>query len=141
MIDFKFNWDPRLELGIAHIDTQHQELFKIGRSIEQWLLIQCVGATSEDLLNILYELRDFVTYHFFTEEEYMRSIAYPDLEAHHKDHQSFKKYINKIDYEALCASPQKELIKLRDKLVDWIFNHQVQYDRQFAAFALLHKED
>ena len=43
MFDFNFNWDDSLTLGIEKLDMQHRELFKIGRDIEQLLLIQCIG--------------------------------------------------------------------------------------------------
>ena len=139
MVDFKFNWDPSLELDIPLIDTQHQQFFSIGRQIEQLLLIYCAGTTKEDLLNILYELRDFITYHFFTEEEYMASLAFPGLNAHREDHQNFKNYINKIDYDHLCASPQKALTEIKDELVKWVFGHVVHFDREFADFEKQHR--
>ena len=141
MIDFKFDWDPSLELGIPPIDTQHQQFFKIGRQIEQLLLIYCAGATKETLLNILYELRDFITYHFFTEEEYMLSLNYPDIEMHIKEHQTFQAYINHIDYDQLCASPQKALADIKDELVKWIFNHVVHCDRALGEFAKNHPNE
>lgn len=141
MVDFKFNWDPSLELDIPLIDTQHQQFFRIGREIEQLLLIYCAGTTKKDLLNILYELRDFVTYHFFTEEEYMSSLNYPDIDAHKKNHQLFKNYINKIDYDRLCTSPQKALTEIKDELAKWVFNHMVHFDRAFGEFEKKHRTE
>ncbi|MBQ6600414.1 MAG: hypothetical protein IIX36_02100, partial [Clostridia bacterium] len=43
--------------------------FKLGRHIEQLLLVYCAGITDTELLNLLYELRDYVTYHFYEEEK------------------------------------------------------------------------
>ena len=134
MFDFKFNWDPQLEIGINELDQQHQQLFKIGRCIEQHLIVHCAGATDEGLMAILYELRDYITYHFFTEEEYMEEIGYPDLETHKIQHKRFKDDINKIDYEQLCAEPQSSLINLRDYLVSWIFEHMVHEDQKIAQY-------
>lgn len=134
MFDFKFDWDSRLELDIPHIDSQHQQLFKIGRRIEQYLIFQCAGTTHEDLLHILYELRDYITYHFFTEEKYMIEIGFPDFNEHIKQHQEFKTYINTIDYEKLCSAPTESLHALKDYLVKWIFQHMVHEDQKIAEF-------
>lgn len=135
MVQFKFDWDSHLLLGIDDIDEQHKRLFKIGRDIEQYIMIHCIGVTDKQLLDILYELRDYVTYHFYTEEQYMASIDYPDL-AHHKElHDNFKKYINQIDYAKLCHSPKEELIVLKESLVTWIFEHMIHEDSRFATFA------
>ena len=58
MFDFKFNWDPQIETGIAEIDDQHKVLFRIGRDIEQLLQYRCIGVTEKQLLDIICELRD-----------------------------------------------------------------------------------
>ena len=60
MVNFKFNWDPMLELHIPRLDQQHKKFFEIGRDIEQLILIKCAGVTDKQLLNILYDLRDFI---------------------------------------------------------------------------------
>ena len=79
MMNFKFDWDPMLELHIPRIDQQHKKFFEIGRTIEQLLLIHCAGVTDKQLLNILYDLRDFITYHFYDEEAIMEQVQYPDI--------------------------------------------------------------
>lgn len=134
MFDFKFNWDDSLSLGIDKLDLQHRELFRIGRDIEQLLLIHCIGVTEQQLMTILYELRDFITYHFYEEEALMKKIHYPDIQKHIQEHKNFSKYINGIDYTALCASPYVGLKELRDHLVKWIFEHLVAEDQLLGNY-------
>ncbi|MBE6022315.1 MAG: hemerythrin [Cellulosilyticum sp.] len=134
MLSFKFDWDPLLELHIPILDEQHQHFFKLGRHIEQLLLTSCAGVTNQDLLNLLYELRDYVTYHFYEEERIMEELAFPELEAHKLEHQKFLTYINKIDYTKLCESPFSELCSLRDKMVSWTFTHIVQQDQKLTHY-------
>lgn len=134
MFDFNFNWDGRLALGIEQIDSQHQVFFQIGRHIEQLLLIQCIGVTEQELMNILYDLREYVTYHFYDEETFMKTIHYPHIMQHIAEHESFKNYINSIDYTALCASPYKELTHLRNAIVEWVFEHIVKQDKDIEAY-------
>lgn len=35
MFDFKFDWCKEMEIGVPIVDAQHQELFRIGRDLEQ----------------------------------------------------------------------------------------------------------
>lgn len=134
MLNFKFDWDSRLLLNIPHLDEHHQHFFKLGRYIEQLLLIQCAGVTDKDLFNLLYELREYVTYHFYEEEKIMEEIGFPELEAHKLEHQNFLQYINRIDYDKLCASPYNELLKIREDMVAWAFSHIVQQDQKLIPY-------
>ncbi|MBP3887996.1 MAG: hemerythrin domain-containing protein [Cellulosilyticum sp.] len=134
MLNFKFDWDPRLELNIPHLDEHHQHFFKLGRHIEQLLLIQCAGVTNKDLFNLLYELRDYVTYHFYEEEKIMEEINFPELHEHRLEHQKFLAYINRIDYDKLCANPYDELKKLKDDMTAWSFTHIVQQDQKLIPY-------
>lgn len=136
MQDFKFDWDPRLELGIFNIDEQHQYFFQLGRYIEQLLLRRCMGVSDQDLLNLLYELRDYITYHFYDEEKLMAQIHYPqkELQLHKKAHEGFTTYINGIDYTKLCQNPFEELTIIYDHLAHWVFNHMIQEDQKIAPY-------
>lgn len=134
MIDFKFDWDPILTLNIPQLDAHHQHFFKLGRDIEQFLLIQCVGVTNEDLLKLLYDLRDYITYHFYEEEKVMEEINFPELEEHKLQHQIFLHYINHIDYDKLCDNPYTELQNLKDYLVSWSFTHIIQQDQKLTHY-------
>ena len=64
MFDFKFDWSAEMELGIPILDEQHKEIFRIARNIEQLLIQNCENVKPRDLVNIVCELREFVSYHF-----------------------------------------------------------------------------
>ena len=57
MFDFKFDWASNMETGYSDIDTQHKQLFKIGRDLEQLIRIQCIGVTDKQPLDLLRLLR------------------------------------------------------------------------------------
>ena len=59
MFDFKFDWEKSIETGIEEIDTQHKQLFKIGRDMEQLRRMQCSVLTDKRLVVIVCDLRDF----------------------------------------------------------------------------------
>ena len=134
MLNFKFDWDPILLLDIPNLDNHHQHFFKLGRHIEQLLLIHCAGVTDKDLFNLLYELRDYVTYHFYEEEKVMEEINFPEIEEHKLQHQNFLNYINRIDYDKLCADPYNSLKQIREDMVTWSFTHIVQQDQKLIPY-------
>lgn len=132
MFDFKFDWNDELLLHIESVDTQHKEIFRIGREIEQLLTIRCIGVDTSNLLNIVCELREYVGYHFYEEERLMRKYGYSDMENHVKEHEAFRKKVMAIDCPKLAKNPYEELLKLKELIQDWIFEHMMHVDRKMS---------
>lgn len=132
MFDFNFDWSKDMETKIFEIDSQHKEFFRIGRDMEQLLLMKCANVTQKELLDIVCELREYVGYHFYQEEVWMREAAYSRTEEHVKKHNEFREVIMNIDCPALAANPYVELKKLRDIVVDWVFSHMLHDDMHMA---------
>lgn len=128
MFDFKFDWDPSLETGHTQIDAQHKELFSIGREIEQLLLTNCVGATDKYLLALLCKLRDYITYHFYFEEQLLKDIGNIDYASHVQAHQNFTSKINTIDCISLCKNPTQALSDIKNMIQQWVFDHVIHFD-------------
>lgn len=132
MFDFNFDWSKEMETEISKIDTQHKEFFRIGRDIEQLLLAKCTNVKEKELLDIVCDLREYVSYHFYAEESIMKEANYPKLDEHVKRHNEFKKTVMNIDCPALAADPYNELQKLRNLVVDWVFVHMLHDDMNMA---------
>ncbi|MGL4800376.1 MAG: bacteriohemerythrin [Cellulosilyticaceae bacterium] len=130
MFDFKFDWDPSISVGIEVIDEQHKELFRIARDLEQLILIECIGVNEEQLLAHLCELREYVTYHFYTEEKIIETYCSKEiLDEHKKLHGNFKTIINKIDCIALVNDPVTKIKQLKVFLQEWLFKHILVEDK------------
>ena len=132
MFDFKFDWNEDLLLNIDSVDSQHKELFRIGREIEQLIMTRCIGVDIKRLLKIVCELREYVSYHFYFEEELMRKANYSDIENHVKSHELLADKILKIDLPELGKNPFEELSKIKVLLQDWVFQHMIDEDRKMA---------
>ena len=132
MFDFNFDWSKDMETSISEIDSQHKEFFRIGRDMEQLLLMKCANVTEKELLDIVCDLREYVAYHFYEEEVIMKEAGYSKLEEHTKKHNEFKDFIMNIDCPALAANPYKELAKIRNVVVDWVFEHMLHDDMEMA---------
>lgn len=132
MFDFKFDWNNDFVTGVEAIDEQHKELLRIGRDIEQLLIIQCIGVEQESLLNIIRELREYVSYHFYEEEQIMLKYGYSKFEEHKKEHEKFNKLIQNIDIPKLGTNPYEVLKVVKSEIQDYIFAHMLITDKQMV---------
>ena len=78
-MDFKFDWSNKMEIGIRKIDEQHQVFFRIGRDVEQLLLHNGVNVEKKQVVDLICELREFTSYHFYFEESIMERYQYSNL--------------------------------------------------------------
>lgn len=132
MFDFKFDWQKNLETGNEDIDTQHKQLFRIGRDLEQLLRIQCIGVTDQQLLDIVCGLRDFTAYHFYIEEKMMNDCCYGKYSEHKKFHKRCSDFVMSIDVPKLKKDPQAGIRRIKDEVQDWIINHVLTDDMHMA---------
>lgn len=139
MFDLKLDWSKNFETGMEEIDTQHKELFRIGRDIEQLLRIQCIGVTDKQLLDIVCGIRDFTGYHFYAEESMMKEMNYPGREAHEAFHRACSNYIMKVDLPKLKENPVVELKKIHEEVKNWITFHVISEDLNMARAYVAYK--
>lgn len=58
----------------------------------------------------------------------MKKANYCALEEHKKHHKEFSNKIMNIDIPALAEQPYVELKKIKEMLIDWIFDHMMRED-------------
>ena len=104
MFDFKFDWCKEMECGVPAIDDQHQILFHIGREMEQLIMHGCQNATTKELLDIVCELREYTSYHFYTEEDLMLKYNYPETDQHKQSHAVFRASIIDVSVSSLTLA-------------------------------------
>lgn len=130
MFDFRFDWDDSIKTGHEEIDSHNRTLFRIGRDIEQLILTDCQAVGEKELLAKLCEIREYMTYHFYTEEQILAENGSAELEAHRAQHEAFKKFINAVDCTDLVEKPTAELKKIRTFLQEWVFSHILFEDKR-----------
>lgn len=121
-------WSEYLNIGIEIIDAQHMELLKIEYKIEQCLKTKCKMVDSIYLMNLIVELRNYVTYHFYEEEKLIAEINPSELNRHKEKHEEFIEVITSIDCSELLKYPEKVLTELKMAIQEWFFNHIVKED-------------
>lgn len=81
----KVHWENRYSVGIKRIDTQHHKLFDLVNKLYD---LEESPNIKEEIRDILYAFRDYTIVHFRDEEDYMKSIGYPELQEHHDIHEN-----------------------------------------------------
>lgn len=127
-----FQWDPKMETGVAAIDRQHKELV---RQVNELMTAMKEGRGRQMIGDVLAFLGKYAVEHFGTEEELMRKNGYPDYERHHAIHEAFKKDFGALA-EELDANPVNLslTLKVQNKVLDWLKSHILNIDSQVGSF-------
>ena len=124
-------WKSEYSIGIPEIDEEHK------------VLLECIARLDDakddqkqrDLAVyfVLSELDDYVRVRFTVEEVIMRLFDYPGRGAHIQTHRSFTEYVKSMQQSALRRDVRDEIAAF---LRDWLVNHIMTADKQYAVFLL-----
>ncbi|MEK7638420.1 MAG: bacteriohemerythrin [Patescibacteria group bacterium] len=118
----------RGELTIQEIDEQHHKFIDLIAKLETAVAENSV----KEHLNEVYDgLRDYVAYHFTTEEHHFDEFGcYPNAEAHKAAHRAFTEHITDIRYRFL-DNEEVLTVELAHAMYDWLVNHIKHMDREY----------
>lgn len=131
-MDFKFDWSKKMEVGIEEIDKQHQIFFRIGRDIEQLLLHKGVNVQKKQVIDLICELREFSSYHFYFEETLMEQYQCSSIEEHKKEHELLIQRLLKVNMRGKEKNVEKTVKELKEFMQDWLFAHLLVQDFSMA---------
>lgn len=121
-------WQDSYALGLEEIDDQHKMLFDIMNRLWSAILQKAEGQV---IAGILEDLERYTVLHFTEEETFMRSIAYPDFDAHIAYHRKFVRHL--LEEKAAAHAGQQVSLELIHFLRDWLVNHILVEDKRYAA--------
>lgn len=110
-------WDDAYSVGHGKIDEEHKRLFEIAKEIHG-----CEKSTTA-VMEIVKELVRYTKFHFRNEENYMRSIEFPNLEEHISIHRQIIDTLNDL-IDKIKKLPVEEIIK---NVSDFIYNSVLQH--------------
>ena len=121
-------WDDRYLVDVQIIDDQHMELIKRFNEL-------CSGCRKDGAAffsNNIYELVNYLKFHFSTEEKFLDKIRYPDIVAHTMQHRIFLvDIVERID----ALKPGKaDINSVINYFHDWIITHFSLIDRKYATY-------
>lgn len=136
--DDPFAFTDKYKTGVDMIDDEHRRLFEIIKDTNYVIHTEFVHDKYDEIMRLLGELKDYTEFHFHDEEEYMKSINYPELEAQKRAHSAFVERLVEIDLEELDEiddNQQEYLINLIDFLLGWLSNHILGADKKIGEYA------
>lgn len=125
-------WKDDYCTGIAPIDEQHKELFRIANRIYDLLKNDLIPDKYDSIIAIISELQNYTRYHFKTEEDYMQRINYRRFLSQKAAHNEFLAKMDAIDLGKIDNSQNQYLIEILDFVLDWLAGHIVKADKLIA---------
>jgi hemerythrin-like metal-binding protein len=129
-------WSPQLVIGNAKIDGEHKELIRIANAL---LRSMSEGRSKNDFSKILHELREYTVFHFNNEEEFMRSMNYPDIRKHMDEHTELKRKVKDFQRDIFLGQ-DVDFVRLREMLKGWLVGHILECDLKIKTFLLAQTE-
>ena len=126
-------WKEDYEIGVKHIDEQHEKLFEIADRAYRLLTNELITDKYDKIMEILEELKEYTVFHFKSEEEYMLSIGYKKFFSHKVEHENFIKEINNLDLNEVDLNQNESVKGILEFVVDWIDNHILNQDKLITA--------
>ncbi|MBQ6807044.1 MAG: bacteriohemerythrin [Lachnospiraceae bacterium] len=117
------------ETGIALVDEEHKELFRIIGEVHRVILDEFIPDKYDEIVHLLEELKNYTKFHFADEEKYMESIGYEGLTAQKRAHDAFVARLEEIDLEQVDEHQQETLEELMQFLTNWLVNHILHSDK------------
>jgi len=121
-------WGPRLETGLAIIDSQHKRLVDIINQLNDALE---AGRSDEMMGAIFDELVAYTETHFSIEEKLMASHDYEYIEEHRTEHRAFTNQI-RMDRDNFSVGVWKYEERLKDYLRGWLVSHIAASDQGYV---------
>lgn len=130
----KIEWDESVSVGNPRLDEHRKYFIHLLNKMEAH---QDDLVSSEAVSQIIYQMREFATYYFSLEEEYLQQADYEELESHKSQHRGFKEKTASfcVDIMNHKASAPKEIY---EHLLQWFVEHVLDLDQQIKPYLQSH---
>lgn len=122
-------WSDSFSLGIKAIDDQHKELIVMLNALSTAFADTGKTCPAQDLLD---RLKEYAEEHFHVEEGYMQAFAYPECEAHQREHREFLESVSRFEFG--CAEGSASQADVLTFLHRWLLGHIAGTDRKMGRF-------
>jgi hemerythrin len=125
-------WGEQYMLHIPYIDDQHKHLIDLTNELFRACL-ESEDAAKAQFARIIPETVDYVKVHFDAEEKLLRTVGYPDLEAHRRSHAGF---VQTVLAEVQSFHEGRKFVPnaFARFLRDWVLSHIALEDKRYARF-------
>jgi hemerythrin-like metal-binding protein len=130
-------WDNSYSVGNTTIDEQHKKLIKLINEFNESTNSQ---AENKSISKLLAGLKQYIVFHFKTEELYLRLCNYPDYEQHKKEHERFIKKVENIEHK-FASGTSTEMDEITNYFTNWITHHIKDSDVRYSSYIINIEQD
>jgi hemerythrin len=125
-------WNSDFSVGAAVLDNDHKKLIDILNGIyDAW---QSENPSAVELGRLFDELVDYTDGHFSREEGKLAARDYPDLAAHHAEHERLRELVLAFRSRHLAGQQADKLTEEMAKfLKSWLIEHILGEDLKYRS--------
>lgn len=138
-----FDFSEKYMTGIELVDDEHRHLFEIIKETNDVINAAYLHDKYDEIMRLLFELKDYTESHFHDEEELMTRINYPNLESQKHAHSAFVEKlvnINLSELDNIDDNQEEYLNELITFLLEWLSNHILGSDKKIGEYIKSHPE-
>ncbi len=125
-------WSNFFSVGVDDIDEQHKKIVQMLNDMYDGIS-DCQG--NEATNRVLPELLEYTRQHFSFEEEYMKELSFPGYSEHIQKHSELTDQVQQL-CDDLKNNIDVNQLELAVFLVDWLKEHIMDEDMQYARYAV-----
>lgn len=122
-------WDKRFEVGHLRIDHEHQVFLDLIRNASQ---AAETGEPKDWCMRLLNEVKKYADFHFFSEENIMLKVGFPDYPEHQAKHVELLTLLE--DRIHAYAKDQIDLEAVVVFMFDWFALHTTKMDKKIGKY-------
>jgi hemerythrin len=124
----KIEWNENMLINVDSIDIQHKRLIDLTNTFYERVN---EGYSREKMLELIQDLKDYMVYHFSTEELYLKQVKYAGFKRHKMEHDKFVETV--LSFEERYKSGKLLLtVEIMNFIKDWVTNHIMGSDKKFS---------
>lgn len=124
-----YEMKEEFKTGIEFLDEQHKKLFEIADKAYNLLTNNFTLDKYDSVVYIIEELKNYTTFHFKSEEEYMDSINYKRRLSQKIAHGQFIEQLNNIDLKIVDENQDESIKEILEFLNTWLTEHILYCDK------------
>ncbi|MBK9576306.1 MAG: hemerythrin family protein [Fibrobacteres bacterium] len=124
-MNIRLDWNETFSIGEPLLDAQHRELFDIANSLPE-------NNDRAQVRACVMRLFRYTREHFAAEEDFMRSVGYPDLQQHTRIHEKLIEQLAVISQEPLGTTAAD--LSFKKFVLHWLTDHILICDKAVQKF-------
>lgn len=124
-------WNPKLSVGIAQFDQEHQRL--VGMVNDLFDAMQA-GKGKDALGRILDGLITYTQTHFAHEEQFMAQHGFPGLAEHKAEHVALAAQVAEVQKKYKAGNTGTLSLEVLNFLKNWLLKHIQGTDKNYGPF-------